>query len=64
MIKTIEKPHRKDKQGFTWTVNKQLTTWYPNGAINKLILESPWGAKTFVRYDQAGNPIGGELSLA
>ena len=56
---------RKDKDGITWFVNTLRTTRYPNGGINVLVLETACGGlRTFVRYDEIGNPIAGELSLA
>ena len=56
---------RKDDKGFVWIINESKSTRYPSGAIHIRVFEnSSGGARTFVRYDEAGNPIAGEFSLA
>ena len=64
MVKEIPRPIRFDDEGNRWTVEKQMSTWYPSGGINKLMLKNCLNQRTFVRYDEAGQPIGGNLSLA
>ena len=47
---------RFDQFGHPWVVNLQLSTKYPNGAINKLVLMQE-GVPTVVRYNEAGQYI-------
>ena len=62
MKKTEE--YRTDTQGFRWVVDKNSSTKYPNGNFNWLILRSAWGSIRFVRYDEIGNVIASNVSLA
>jgi len=64
MIKKIPREIRFDDEGTRWVVDKQRSTWYPTGGINKLTFKNCLNQTTFVRYDEAGCPIGGNLSLA
>ena len=54
---------RFDERGHAWEVNLQLSTQYPNGMINKLVL-TQLGYKTVVRYNEAGDFIDGNPALA
>ena len=63
MKKPIKRPIRKDEEGTLWMVDRQRTTWYPNGAVNKLVFKNGLNGETCVRYDEAGNPICGKPSL-
>jgi len=54
---------RFDEHGHAWVVNLQLSTQYPNGMIDKLVL-TQWGRKTVVRYNEAGEFICGNPALA
>ena len=56
---------KKDEKGFVWIVNEKKSTRYPSGAIHIRVFENcSGGARTFVRYDEAGNPIAGNFALA
>lgn len=64
MKKEIMNLIRFDKEGELWFVDLQRTTYYPDGNVDKLVLKNKWEQKTFVRYNQIGEPICGNLSLA
>ena len=64
MKQNVTRPIRYDTQGQLWWVDLPKSTWYPDGHLNKLVLKNGDGKRTFVRYNQVGDPICGNLSLA
>lgn len=51
----------EDEKGNKWFPT--LSTTYPDGKIDKVHLDGPKGLSTWIRFDQVGNPIAGNLSL-
>ena len=54
---------RKDVDGYIWEEDLGESTRYPNGELNVLRLIGPFGRKGYVRYNEEGNVIAGNVFL-